>query len=122
MTWQWGSLTQGCRRAANALSQYTVALRAAGIMPHDLAFSEHRFLQLLKEADKLGYYSVQACPSDHRKQNSCVCSGDRTDSLTRDLKMNILVIRSRKAWFGCLDCLKSGERRTDGTCRLQHSL
>ncbi|RSM06191.1 hypothetical protein CEP52_005869 [Fusarium oligoseptatum] len=116
-TWQWTSLTSGCYRASHAISEYTLTLRGAGIVPYELDLRDHTFSHLLKAAKSLPLLTVRSCTSRY----NCGCSGDRTDSLTRDLQALARNIPKHKTWFGCLDCFKSGDMSgKDRKCRMEH--
>ncbi|VUC21287.1 unnamed protein product [Clonostachys rosea] len=120
-SWNWGSLMQGCLRAATTLARYNQALRDAGLLPYDLAFSGHRFAELLDGVDRLGYIAVPPCPINKR---SCgFCHQDNQDNLVNALLSATHSIRKCKAWFSCLDCAKATREKVGGgerRCRIKH--
>jgi hypothetical protein len=121
MTWPWGSLSGECGRAGSAISRYTAALRDAGIFPYDLNFAKHQFRELLDGTDKMGPCAVGKCLRDRSSRSNCPCSQDRTESLDSELRAGVFAMRNMKNWFGCLDCIKSGQTsKTSGTCRIEH--
>ncbi|KAM0419074.1 hypothetical protein ACHAPT_012013 [Fusarium lateritium] len=116
-TWRWTSLASGCCRARDAVAQYTLTLRGAEIVPYELDLSGHKLSFLLRAAGQLPSIAVRNCTSRY----NCECSGDRTDSLTRDLWALARNIPKNKAWFGCLDCLRNGDvSDEERKCRVQH--
>jgi hypothetical protein len=121
MSWNWGSLTQGCCRAATAIARYTEALRNVGIFPYDLEFAQHKFHKLLGGADRLEFISVQKCSGSGSWNQTCVCSQDGQENLVGNIQSTVRFMRNEKAWFGCLDCLKTVQTSdADRKCRVEH--
>ncbi|CAI6092831.1 unnamed protein product [Clonostachys chloroleuca] len=125
-SWNWGSLMQGCLRAATTLARYNQALRDAGLLPYDLSFSGHTFAELLDGVDRLGYIAVPPCPINKR---SCgFCQQDSQDNLVNALLSAAHSIRRCKPWFSCLDCCRGATTTTRGKaggegerrCRIKH--
>jgi hypothetical protein len=123
-TWSLGSLNQACFRAQRPIAQYTAALRNAGIFSQDSCFSGHDFHDLLYKALGLRRCAVGPClkPKNAKgNQAACGCSQDRTEDLATEIQAAARRIQRQKAWFGCLDCLKTRNvSKAEGRCRITH--
>ncbi|KAH8686212.1 hypothetical protein BGZ61DRAFT_355339 [Ilyonectria robusta] len=116
-TWKWVSLSSGCYRARDVIGRYTEALRKSGIVPYEVDLRDHRLGFLLRASSGLPYLAVKDCTNRY----NCDCSGDKKESLTKNLNVLSMNIPKQKGWFGCLDCLKRGEMSSkDRECRLEH--
>jgi hypothetical protein len=117
--WNWQTLTNGCCRAAKAVGSYFNSLQAAGILPYDVEFTEHRFCDLIKMVSHLPYISVsQYTCQDYQ----CECEKEATYNLSSKLQEEVRFIKQQQGTFICLDCLKTEERsKSEGNCRISHS-
>lgn len=116
----WETMGKPCFRAAKAVGTYLHALRTAGVMPHDLDFSNHNLDQLLLQDKDL--------PAVPMKTYSCTvwncpCAVDlnapHANDLMSPLRVALARLQTRGAGFVCLDCIKTEEAsRAEGRCRL----
>jgi hypothetical protein len=114
-TANWETINRGCFYAAKTIGFHVKRLQSAGLMPHDLAFSNHSMCELFDKAKQMAEPQMPNSCTTYR----CSCRNEelRVPNLVKRLQKTAAALRGLKESFICLNCIKSGGEKGEGACK-----